>query len=197
MTKSHRDYFNKLAPDWDSKMPSQPEFREYLIRFGVSSGERILDIGAGTGRMTRLLVDAVGPNGCVVAQDIALQMLIETRSLLQNQVASLVCEDVHALAYSDLSFNKVLCFSAFPHFPNQSAALLEMARVLKHGGRMLILHNISSNKLNAFHATLSDPVNRDRLPHSSELLQMMFQADLKPVLVEETNDLYWVEAIKP
>jgi len=186
-----------LAPDWDTKMPSRPEFRAYLDKFGITPGECILDIGAGTGRMTRLLMNAVGQDGCVVAQDIALQMLLEIKGLLQNQDVVLVCEDAHILAYSDHSFDKVLCFSAFPHFPDQSAALLEMSRVLKPGGRMLILHTVSSDKLNAFHATLQAPVNQDRLPHSSVLAQMMLQANLHPTRVEEKEDLYWVEAVKP
>lgn len=195
MSQSHRDYFNRLATEWETRMPAQPEFKGYIERFGVTSGESVLDIGAGTGRMTRLLRDAVGPDGCVIAQDIAFQMLIKARSHIPR--SNFVCEDIHALAYSDSTFDKILCFSAFPHFTDQISALLEMARVLKSCGRLLILHNRCSSELNAFHATLCDPVNQDRLPRSQELAQMIRLTELEPIRVEEQEHLYWVEALKP
>lgn len=196
MSATHRDYFNTLAPEWETKMPMSPEFSDYLKRFGIAAGDHVLDIGAGTGRMTRLLTDAVGPGGCVVAQDIARNMLTEIQRLLHKPIP-LVCDDVHALAYPESTFDKVLCFSAFPHFIDQQTALYEMIRVLKPGGRLLILHNRSSALLNAFHATLNHPVNQDRLPSASDLSQWMRKLALLPVRVEETDDLYWVEAVKP
>lgn len=196
MSLSHRNYFNRIAPEWEGKMPAEPEFAGYLKRFGVASGDFVLDVGAGAGRMTRLLADAVGPDGCVVAQDIALQMLIETRRIIRKPLP-LVCDDVHALAYPDCMFDKVLCFSAFPHFMDQSMALAEMTRVLKPGGGLLVLHNRSSADLNDFHASLDGPVNRDRLPPAPELASMMRKTGLRPIRVKEETRLYWVEAGKP
>jgi len=197
VNKSHKQYFNDLAPDWEAKMPTRPEFRDYIKRFGVSDGDMVLDIGAGTGRMSRLLLDEVGSENCVVAQDFALDMLREAKIMIPSLGKSLVCENVQALAYADDTFDKVLCFSAFPHFTDQLLALKEMGRVLKPQGKLLILHNRSSEGLNAFHNSLSDPVNQDSLPHSSELSNMIVRTGLKPVRIEESENLYWVEAVKP
>jgi ubiquinone/menaquinone biosynthesis C-methylase UbiE len=55
MTDSHRDYFNRLAPEWDRMMPPEPRFMDWFVRFGVAEGDRVLDIGAGTGRVAEVL----------------------------------------------------------------------------------------------------------------------------------------------
>jgi SAM-dependent methyltransferase len=194
MPETHRDYFNRLAPEWEARMPVRPEFRDYLEKFGVERGDRILDIGAGTGRMTRLLLEFVGADGRVIAQDIAERMLIISRENVRDDRSFYCCENVSNLAYRNETFDKILCFSAFPHFRDKPRALSEMARVLKPGGQLLILHICSSDRLNAFHASLDAPVHRDRLPDVETLACMFEEAGLRAVVLEETDDLYWAEA---
>ena len=196
MSKAHRDYFNQLAPEWNDKMPSEPRFREYLIRFGVRAGDRILDVGTGTGRMTKALIDLVGQTGLVVAQDIAEGMLEEGKKLLGDDHYYWLCDDVTALAMKDEAFEKVLCFSAFPHFSDQLKALREMSRVLRSGGRLLILHTSSSEELNAFHASLDGVVSGDRLPAAREMIPLLRQAGLEVEKAVDEQGLYWVEAVK-
>ncbi|HDQ44951.1 MAG TPA: methyltransferase domain-containing protein [bacterium] len=197
MAETHRDYFNRLAMDWEARMPGRPDFRDYLKEFNVGKGERILDIGAGTGRMTRFLGEFSGRDGCVVAQDIAERMLSESRKISGNGSIHHCCEDVMNLAYRERSFDKILCFCAFPHFQDKPRALSEMARVLKPGGRLLILHTDSSERLNAFHATLAAPVNRDRLPGIVRIRELFGRTGLVPVRMEESDSLYWAEGEKP
>jgi SAM-dependent methyltransferase len=196
MTETHRNYFNRLAPEWEVRMPGQPEFRNYLEKFGVKKGDRILDIGAGTGRMTRLLMEFVGEDGRVVAQDVAERMLTEARQHVHGQRTGFLCDDVQSLSCKDNVFDKVLCFSAFPHFSDKPRALSEMRRVLKPGGRLLILHTCSSDRLNAFHASLDAPVCRDRLPPIHETGRMFCRAGLRPARIEEKENLYWAEGMR-
>ena len=61
--QAHRNYFNQLAHEWDSLVSFEPILFDYLNQFGVSNGDRILDIGAGTGRLTKLLSGMVGKDG--------------------------------------------------------------------------------------------------------------------------------------
>lgn len=177
-------------------MPPGPELRVYLARFGVSPGDRILDIGAGTGRMTGFLLNMVSPGGCVVAQDIASGMLLELRRLLSPRSPALVCDDACRMSLKTSFFDKILCFSAFPHFTDQSAALTEFYRILRPGGRLLILHTASSARLNAFHAGLEGAVSQDRLPAPSEMIPLLSASGLELCDAEEKDDLYWVEAQK-
>jgi len=197
MAQSHRDYFNRLAPEWNGKVKDDPILKEYLMRFGVSAGDRIVDIGAGTGRMAKHLIGLVGKNGCVVAEDISDRMLKEGKRLLQNPHLHWVCDDVMSLAFKEASFDKVLCFSAFPHFPDPTVALKEMHRVLRPGGKLLILHTCSSERLNEFHASLENTVCKDVLPAIKNVKPLLKQAGFAPGKTTEKDDLYWVEGWKP
>ena len=196
MSKAHRDYFNGLASQWDDKMPNDPILFDYLIRFNIQPGSRVLDIGAGTGRMTRHLMKRVGKKGCIVAEDIADRMLWKGMRQLDYPCIFWVCDDVMRLSFRDQVFDKVLCFSAFPHFTDPLEALKEMNRVLICGGRLLILHTCSSEQLNALHASLEGPVNKDKLPGIQEMRTLLRESGYKTVQMIENEDLYWVEAEK-
>jgi len=196
MSETHRDYFNRLAAEWNERMPTSPEFRDYLKDFGVQEGDRILDIGAGTGRMTRFLAEFVGTEGFVVAQDIAEKMMVEAKTRTASEQAAFVCDDIMAMSCKNDVFDKLLCFSAFPHFEDKHRAVSEMARVLKTGGRLLILHNRNSAAMNTFHASLPHPVHHDRLPDIPSLEKIFRYNGLIPIRMEESQTLYWAEAMK-
>jgi ubiquinone/menaquinone biosynthesis C-methylase UbiE len=196
LSKAHRDYFNSIAPQWNDKMSDDPVFYDYLKQFGISRGNRVLDVGAGTGRMTQCIVKLIGVEGQVVAEDIADRMLLEGKKRVKDANTFWVCDDIFSLAFKDEVFDKVLCFSAFPHFQDPLASLQEMSRVLVPSGKLLILHTCSSIHLNAFHAGLENPVNKDRLPQVKEILPLIKKAGLRPIRTIENESLYWVETVK-
>jgi len=196
MSKNHREYFNQIAPEWNANVSDDPMLQDYLIRFGVSTGDRVLDVGAGTGRMTAHLVDLVGPQGLVVAEDISDQMLKEAKRLLRGKTAHFTCADACTLSFLDDSFDKVICFSTFPHIRQPLAALQQMQRILRPGGKLLILHTCCSRQLNQFHASLNGVVCHDVLPRAQDMTPLLQQAGFKKKIIIENRELYWVEAIK-
>lgn len=196
MTETMREYFNRLAPGWDNMAPKEPRLKEYLIRFGVSEGDRVLDAGAGTGLSTVLLRECAGDSGFVVAQDMAEDMLRGARARLPGDGAACVGSDAHDLPFRDGTFDKILCFSAFPHFSEPRMALAEMRRVLKAGGKALVLHASSHRELNHFHASLDAPVRHDVLPSPDDLKGMFEAAGFRVLRAEESEKLYWVEGEK-
>lgn len=197
MSQTHREYFNQLANTWDTKMPSDPTLIEYLKRFGISKGETVLDIGAGTGRMTEHLTELVGQEGLVVMHDFAEEMLIQGKDKFTGSPVFPVCNDVSFLAFKDETFDKILCFSAFPHFINPLLALKEMFRTIKSHGKLLVLHLKDSLAMNNFHANLNGVVQKDRLPSTEELQSTMTTLGFQPVHINEQTELYWVEMAKP
>ena len=195
MSKEHRTFFNDLAPKWDAKT-SQESLLQIIQHLGVTAQDAVLDIGAGTGCLSAALADVIGDNGRIFAVDVSEKMLHQARQHLQTNTVSFLCSDACQLAFSNSTFNKIICYSSFPHFRRPLCALTEFYRVLKSHGKVLIVHNCCSRKLNHYHAKLPHVVMFDKLP-KSEMLEHMFRyagfVDIKRV---ERPDLYWVEAQK-
>lgn len=110
---------------------------------GIRSGEQVLDLAAGTGDLTRLLVRHVGPSGQVVMSDINSVMLEQGRDRLLDRGiiagVKLLQANAEQLPLADDSFDCVIIGFGLRNVTDKQAALVEMHRVLKPGGRALIL----------------------------------------------------------
>jgi demethylmenaquinone methyltransferase/2-methoxy-6-polyprenyl-1,4-benzoquinol methylase len=107
----------------------------------VQPGHRVLDIAGGTGDLSRAFARAVGPSGLVVHTDINEAMLRVGRDRLIDEGLALptnLC-DAEKLPYPDNSFDRVSVAFGLRNMTHKDAALAEMCRVLKPGGRLLIL----------------------------------------------------------
>lgn len=104
----------------------------------VRSGDRALDVACGTGAVTRHLAERVGPAGTVVSLDINPGMLAVARTVVPlPNIEWLEGSAVH-MALPDATFDHVLCEQGLQFFPDKPAALAEMRRVLKPGGRLAL-----------------------------------------------------------
>ena len=140
MSKKHRSFFNDLANSWHNKH-SPEALCEYLQQFGITSHDVVLDVGAGAGAITVLLVKLIS-TGRVVAADISEKMLNAARLNLSTSEAFYSCTDACNLAFAKNVFDKIICYSTFPHIRRPQCALLEFYRVLKPGGKVLVFHNL-------------------------------------------------------
>jgi len=108
---------------------------------GVKTGDRVLDIAGGSGDLTRLFSKAVGTQGEVVLTDINASMLEVGRNRLLDEgivVPALQC-DAEKLPFADASFDCVIVAFGLRNMTYKDLALAEMQRVLKVGGRLLVL----------------------------------------------------------
>ena len=103
-------------------------------------GERVLDVACGTGVVARQTAPRVGASGAIVGVDINPAMLTVARSIPIPEGASIDWREGSALSLPlpDNSFDMVLCQAGLQFFPDRPAALREMYRVLKPGGRVAI-----------------------------------------------------------
>jgi ubiquinone/menaquinone biosynthesis C-methylase UbiE len=110
--------------------------RETLSRVDLRGGEAVLDVGCGTGELLAAIAERV-PGARLVGVDLSPAMLAVARRKLGDR-ASLVAGDAGRLPFADRRFDWVLSSSALHYWADPVAALAEIARVTKAGGRVAI-----------------------------------------------------------
>lgn len=107
-----------------------------IDRLPPQPGERVLDLACGTGAVTRLVVERVGPSGTVVGADFSPSMLAAARRATSGLHIDWREADAAALPFADAAFDLVLCQQRVQFFLDRGAALREMRRVLAPNGRL-------------------------------------------------------------
>ncbi|MGR6872220.1 bifunctional demethylmenaquinone methyltransferase/2-methoxy-6-polyprenyl-1,4-benzoquinol methylase UbiE [Pseudomonas sp. HK3] len=125
-------------------------WKRFTMEFtGVRKGDCVLDIAGGTGDLTMKFSDLVGPEGKVVLADINDSMLKVGRDRLLDKGYSGNIECVQAnaesLPFDDNSFDVVTMAFGLRNVTNKDNALSEFNRVLKPGGRLLVLEFSKTN----------------------------------------------------
>jgi len=110
---------------------------------GLKPGDSALDVAGGTGDLTMQMSRQVGPNGKIIISDINPAMLEEGRKrLLDKGYAGnidFVVANAEDLPFDDNSFDCITIAFGLRNVTHQDAALRSMYRVLKPGGRLLVL----------------------------------------------------------
>lgn len=104
-------------------------------------GERVLEVGPGTGYYTLDMAEWVGPDGQVDIFDLQPQMLDHTMRRAQARGLSNITPtqgDARSLPYPDGSFDAAYLVAVLGEVPDQQAAMDELARVLRPGGRLVV-----------------------------------------------------------
>ena len=118
-----------------------------MRRMDLRPGERILDLGCGSGWATRLLARMVGEGpqgfGQVVGVDISDEMIRQARSASKDfENVMFVLGSAAQIPWEENFFDKVLSVESFYYYPDQDRALAELFRVMAPHGRLFILINL-------------------------------------------------------
>jgi ubiquinone/menaquinone biosynthesis C-methylase UbiE len=136
--KSVRHEYTELAPFYDTRWRAYVEasIRATLQRMHAADGERILDIGCGTGALLQAL-QRHNPSLRLTGIDAVPAMLAIARQK-QLQDIALLEASAEQLPFADNSFDRIVSSSAFHYFPHPAQALAEMRRVLVPGGELVL-----------------------------------------------------------
>lgn len=108
-------------------------------QFDVRGMRSILDIGSGAGQLAGHLLKYSDRDARITCIDLSQNMLGRARRRLQSRRPSYVAADVSCLPFADGSFDGATCGYVIEHVPDTRAGLAEIARVLRPGGRLLLL----------------------------------------------------------
>ena len=142
-----RGVFDSVAPKYDLMNDvlsggMHRAWKAYTVAVAaVQPGDRVLDIAGGTGDLARAFARRVGDSGRVVLTDINAAMLQVGRDRLLDEgrvMPAVVC-DAEKLPFPSASFDLASVAFGLRNMTHKEAALAEMARVLRPGGRLLVL----------------------------------------------------------
>jgi len=142
-----RGVFTSVASKYDvmndlMSMGLHRAWKAYTVAVAnLRAGDRVLDIAGGTGDLARAFAGKVGPSGVVVHTDINEAMLRQGRDRLVDEglVLPTVLCDAERLPWAEASFDLVSVAFGLRNMTHKDAALAEMCRVLRPGGRLLVL----------------------------------------------------------
>jgi demethylmenaquinone methyltransferase/2-methoxy-6-polyprenyl-1,4-benzoquinol methylase len=191
---SHQEFFNEIAYSWDNRFCNEKLFtflEEAVPKFGLSKGNRVLDVGTGTGVLIPFLLDSVGPSGHITAIDFAEKMIEICKAKYANYPnVNCALQSIERLDFPAESFDIVTCFGLFPHIENKKEALDRINQVLKPSGRLIIAHALSSSEISAHHHNTSPIVAHDVLPDSQNMRRLLKQSGFINILVQDRTGSY-------
>jgi arsenite methyltransferase len=142
--------FNRWADDGEGAKMERHHLditEKTIRRMDLRSGQRVLDLGCGSGWATRMLARAVGSgeksSGSVVGVDISDEMIRQAREAsAEFENVAFAVGSAARIPWEENFFDRVLSVESFYYYPDQDVALGEIFRVMAGGGRLFILINL-------------------------------------------------------
>jgi ubiquinone/menaquinone biosynthesis C-methylase UbiE len=125
--------------------------RGYLDLLNLQSGERVLEVGCGSGAVLREIASRVGPTGTAVGLDPSPALLAVARELAAQAGVAERLElregDARALPFPDAEFDVSLAVTALLHIPQAERVIAELVRVVRPGGRVGVLERDDESRI--------------------------------------------------
>lgn len=184
--EQQRRYFDSVADVFAAAPPA--DVLERLGRIvalaGLAAGERVLDVGAGTGVLVPFILRSKPSR--LVACDLSPGMLARLRQRFPQ--VETVEGDIATLEMPEGSFDVVFLNAVFPNLADKPAALRNLARLLSPGGRIVISHPEGRGFVLKLREEV--PFAIDPLPGEPELREMLAAHPLRLELFVDEPRLY-------
>jgi demethylmenaquinone methyltransferase/2-methoxy-6-polyprenyl-1,4-benzoquinol methylase len=181
---THTAFFDsRLSARWaaDSYGPKEQKNIDRLLRAtGPLTGLRLLEPGCGTGRLTDVLAENVGPTGCIIAMDISPQMVAAARQRLScYDNVKIYLGAAEARARSLGYFDQIICHQVFPHFLDRAHALKSLSDTLNPYGLIVISHFHSVANVTDIRGRAGQAVSGKMLPGKDKMQDLCKECGLE------------------
>jgi ubiquinone/menaquinone biosynthesis C-methylase UbiE len=190
---------SEVESDWSSKEYDQDELIkiERILQAGsIREGSRVVEPGCGTGRLTLIIAERIGPSGLVVANDISPMMVENAEKRLRGSSnVRLTWGTIEEAKLEHASFDTVICHNVFPHFDDKAKAVLKLRSALKPSGVFVVSHFMNSAGINDLHRKTNPAVASDFLPPADEMRKIFESAGMNVEFVHDDENGYLLKAI--
>ena len=157
-------FFDQCAPWWDDDMiRNEVIITTILDNAGIKGGMDVLDVACGTGV---LFPDYLKRGvASLTGIDISPEMAKITAGKFPE--VTVICGDVEEFQF-DKTFDAIMIYNAFPHFPDPEKLIRTLADLVKPGGRLSVAHSMSRQQLLQHHSGRASKVSIDLL-HEKDL----------------------------
>ena len=173
------------------------EFLDAPGRLELKEGETVLDVGSGPGNITRGLARAVGPTGLVVGVDVSPAMLRRAVRATDEPQVVYTRADASRPPLKDGSVDAVCCSACLQLLPDPFAAVDEMLRVLRPGGRVALAAPGAAGGVLDRVTQLAERAGGVRLFRSGDLREALQRSGFEQVNEHAPLGMRLAEAVKP
>ena len=196
MNLRQKEFFDRAAEKWDETVHHNPDKLKVIFGYiGLEEGQRVLDVGTGTGVLIPYMHQAIGAKGAIAAVDFSGKMLDIARKKYPFGNIEYLQADVEKLRL-DNEYDGIICYSVFPHFTDQEKVVQHLASGLKKSGQLVVCHSESREAINKRHQRESEEVRECRLPTMDQLRRMMEKAGLSVEKQIDSGDIFFIAAVR-
>ena len=150
-------FFDHMASHWDADMiRDDAVIGKILDGAGVKPGVRVLDVACGTGV---LFPDYLRRGvASVTAVDISPEMVRIAKEKFPQENVTVLCGDIEHITL-DQSFDCIVVYNAFPHFPDPERLIATLSGLLAPGGTLTVAHGMSRAMIDRHHEGAASKVS--------------------------------------
>lgn len=203
--RKRKRFFNEHAERWydmwykDDSTGSYDKhsngFERLFSLVPLKPGDRVLDVGCGTGVLVPFILERITSSGLLYELDFAEKMIDVNLAMHKGDNMRFIVADAEQAPLSDGCCDAVICFSCFPHFQDKVRAVANLYRILNTAGVFVVSHFDSSDGINRHHESC-DAVMHDYLPDEAGMRSLLETAGLHIDLFIDDPDFYCIRARK-
>ncbi len=185
-----REFFNIVAENWDNMCCHPPEKVNHVIEsIDFAKGEKVLDVGSGTGVLIPYLERKIGKNGSITAIDIAENMIKVSRR--KNKYSNLNFQIADFFKYeSKEEYDCIIAYSCYPHLKDKEKFFEKSYNLLNPEGKLAIAHIESKDKINSHHSKIGDTIDSNLLVDIDKLAGAAEKKGFYPLYLQDDHEFY-------